>query len=289
MEDTCGIVVADKPSGWTSFDVVAKLRRVYGTRQVGHTGTLDPMATGVLVVLVGRAAKAAEYISAGRKVYDARLHLGVVTDTQDITGEVLESSEVDVSADDVSAAAAGFLGEYMQTPPMYSALKRGGEKLVNLARRGVTVEREPRRVEIYSISASPTERVNEYALSVACSGGTYVRTLCADIGEKLGCGGCMSSLRRLETCGFSLRDAHTIEEITADPGKCLLPTERLFAGFPALTLGAAEEARVRNGQRVAVGNGIADGVRVRLCGREGFFALGEITDGRVRSVKLFVL
>ncbi len=283
-----GVAVVDKPAGWTSFDVVAKLRRVYGTRQIGHTGTLDPMATGVLVVLIGRAAKAAEYVSAGRKVYGARLRLGICTDTEDITGSIINEKSVSVTADEVREAAGRFAGEYMQTPPMYSALKRGGEKLVDLARRGITVEREPRRVQIYSISVGETERADEFALTVACSGGTYIRTLCADIGKALGCGGCMSELRRYETCGFTLSDAHTIEEIASSPEEFLLPTERLFYELPVLTLDADGERRIRCGQRVN-GAGYGNGERVRLCGEGGFFALGEAEDGQVRSVKLFVL
>ncbi len=286
----CGAVVVDKPEGWTSFDVVAKLRRIYGTRQVGHTGTLDPMATGVLVVLVGRAAKAAEYISAGRKVYRARLRLGITTDTEDITGTVLSARECAASIDEVRAAAEKFRGDIMQTPPMYSALKRGGEKLVDIARRGETVEREPRPVTVYSLDVSPTERADEYELLVSCSGGTYIRTLSADIGEALGCGGCMSALRRLETCGFSIGDAHTIEEIESSPRACIKDVGSLFADLPAVTVGRADEARLRNGQRLRLREeGSFLSGRVRLCGEDGFFALGEAADGSVRSVKLFVL
>ena len=291
VNEPCGVVVVDKPRGMTSFDVVVKLRRAYGTRRVGHTGTLDPMATGVLVVLVGRAAKAAEYISAGRKVYEAVLRLGMTTDTEDITGEVLTTSSDIPTEMDVRKAAESFLGEYMQTPPMYSAKKRGGEKLYDLARRGVTVEREPCRVEIYGISAAETERNDEYDLSVACSGGTYIRTLCADIGARLGCGGCMAALRRTETCGYGIESAHTIEEIESSPEKCILPLEGLFAQLRCVVLDAENERRIRCGQAVsAVGasNGV-DGERVRLSGADGFFALGEVRGGSVRSVKLFRL
>lgn len=286
--EPCGVVVVDKPAGMTSFDVVAKMRRAYGTRRVGHTGTLDPMATGVLVVLVGRAAKAAEYVSAGRKVYDAVLKLGVETDTEDTTGSVTATCEVTVTEEEVRAAAESFCGEYMQTPPMYSAKKRGGEKLYDLARQGVTVEREPCRVEVYSIEVTGTERTDEYALRVSCSGGTYIRTLCADIGARLGCGGCMASLRRLETGGFDIREAHTIEEIESAPDESLFPTESLFSGLRSVTLGEKDEFRIRNGQSVRI-DGAADGERLRLCGRDGFFALGEAGDGRVRQIKLFVI
>ncbi len=283
-DGACGVAVVDKPAGITSFGVVAKMRRIYETRRVGHTGTLDPDATGVLVVLIGRAAKAAEYVTAGVKRYDAVMRLGMTTDTEDVTGEIVTSGEAVPPSGEVIAAAESFAGEYMQTPPMYSALKRGGEKLVDLARRGITVQREPRRVEIYSIKARPTGRADEYSLSVSCSAGTYIRTLCADIGSRLGCGGCMASLRRTETCGFGIADAHTIEEIVADPSSYLLPTETLFASLPQMRVAGANEKKIKNGAAVSVD--CADG-RVRLYDDGGFFALGEISSGGMRAVKFF--
>lgn len=285
-EEKCGVAVVDKPAGWTSFDVTAKLRRVYGTRRVGHTGTLDPMATGVLVALVGRAAKAAEYVSAGRKIYEARLRLGVVTDTEDITGDVISTSERLPDPKEVADAARGFVGEYLQTPPMYSAKKRNGERLYELARRGMSVEREPVAVTIYGLTVSETERADEFALRVVCSGGTYIRTLCADIGARLGCGGCMSALRRTETGGFEIGSAHKIEDIERDPDACLLPVETLFSGLPSVVLDADDERRIRCGQTLDV-VGVAG--RVRLYGAGGFFALGNVTGGRLRMIKLFVL
>ncbi len=286
--EVCGVVVVDKPRGMTSFDVVARLRRIYGTRRVGHTGTLDPMATGVLVVLIGRAAKAADIIPAGRKVYSARLRLGLTTDTEDITGSLLSECGEIPGPQAVAAAAAGFLGEYMQTPPMYSAKKRGGEKLYELARRGLTVEREPCRVEVYDIGVTPTGREDEYELYAAVSGGTYIRTLCADIGERLGCGGCMAALRREETCGFVLGDAVTIEELEADPEGALLPTESLFAGMRALTLTYEETRRIRCGQALPA-EACGEGERLRLYCDEGFFAVGEAHGGRVRAIRQFLL
>lgn len=288
LTEPMGAVIVDKPAGMTSFDVVARMRRIYGTRRVGHTGTLDPDATGVLVILVGRAAKAAEYITAGKKQYIATLRLGITTDTEDTSGKVLTESDRIPETAEVIAAAESFLGEYMQVPPMYSALKRDGEKLVDLARRGITVEREARRVEIMSISCTPTERKDEYTLLVTCSHGTYIRTLCADIGAKLGCGGCMSSLRRGETGGFTLADAHTIEEIAEAPEKYLLGTESLFAHLRKTSFEGERERRIKNGLSVPVG-GYTDGERLRLYAGGEFFGLGEVRDGKVKCIKFFVI
>ena len=286
-DERCGVVIVDKPSGMTSFDVVARMRRIYGTRRVGHTGTLDPQATGVLVVLIGRAAKAAEYISAGRKIYEATLRLGVETDTEDIWGTPISTSDSIPSADDVEAAASAFVGDIMQVPPMYSALKRGGVKLVDLARRGVEIEREPRPVSVYSLEVTKTDRTDEYGLRVVCSSGTYIRTLCADIGRSLGCGGCMSSLRRLESCEYDIGDAKTIEQIESDPDAALMSVETLFSLLPCVYVAGADEKKVKNGVPLHVGS-LRDG-RVRINDADGFFALGEVKDGILRAVKYFVL
>ncbi len=288
LMEPAGAVVVDKPAGMTSFDVVARMRKIYGTRRVGHTGTLDPDATGVLVILVGRAAKAAEYITAGKKQYIATLRLGVTTTTEDSSGEVLTRCEDIPEKGAVIAAAGSFVGEYMQVPPMYSALKRDGEKLVDLARRGITVEREARHVEIMSLTAAPTDRKDEYTLDVTCSHGTYIRTLCADIGAVLGCGGCMSSLRRGETGGFTLADAHTIEEIGESPEKYLLNTESLFFHLREISFEGEREKRIKNGLSLPVG-GFSEGERLRLCGGGEFFGLGEVRNGRVKCIKFFVI
>ena len=286
-DERCGVVIVDKPSGMTSFDVVARMRRIYGTRRVGHTGTLDPQATGVLVVLVGRAAKAAEYISAGRKVYEAMLRLGVETDTEDIWGAPISTSDVIPSEDEVAEAASAFVGDIMQVPPMYSALKRGGVKLVDMARRGVEVEREPRPVSVYSLDVTKTDRTDEYGLRVVCSSGTYIRTLCADIGRALGCGGCMSSLRRHETCGYGLGAAKTMEQIESDPDAALMSVETLFSSLSCVNVAGADEKKVKNGVPLHV-ESVCDG-RVRINDAGGFFALGEVKDGVLRVVKYFVL
>ena len=293
-----GILAIDKPAGLTSHDVVGKVRRLFNTRRVGHTGTLDPMATGVLLVLVGRAAKAAEYLVSDSKVYRATLRLGITTDTEDTTGETLTVSEDIPSPDRVAEVVASFLGTIKQVPPMYSALKVGGQKLVDLARRGIEVEREAREITIHRITCEPIDEKN-YALEVACSSGTYIRTLCADIGKKLGCGGAMAALCRTEAGGFSLSQCHTVEELEAqsadDRLAALLPTESLFASLPALNLPAFYERLSRNGCEIYLKKlGISHpvGTRLRVCSAKGdFFALGEVREypdgAAVKIIKLF--
>lgn len=296
-----GVLIVNKPDGITSHDVVNRVRRLYHTRRVGHTGTLDPMATGVLVILIGRAAKASEYLSADKKTYLARLRLGLTTDTEDTTGAPLTTSDAIPSLGAVEAILPHFRGKILQTPPMYSALKVNGQKLVDLARKGITVERQAREIEIFSLEATPTERTDEFALTVTCSGGTYIRTLCADIGKALGCGGCMAALSRTETSGFSIEGAHTLEELEAlsDPEReaILLDTESLFADLPLLTLPPFFEKLCRSGceiylKKLKPSPDLPVGARVRLSGEEsGFFALGEVgeyEDGvAVKAIKTF--
>lgn len=288
MEQTkeiSGVLVIDKPQGLTSHDVVGRVRRLFHTKKVGHTGTLDPMATGVLVILVGRAAKAAEYLAVHDKSYEAVLRLGVTTDTEDTTGTVLTSFPVTCSEGEVIAAAKRFVGTYWQTPPMYSALKVGGQKLVDLARRGIEVEREPRALTVYALDCKKRED-GDYDLCVTCSSGTYIRTLCADIGAALGCGGAMAALRRIVTGEFSLADCTTLEalEQMSDEERIarLLPTESLFATLPAITLPAFYERLARSGCEIyqsKIGTDYKTGTRVRLCGEDGrFFALGEVRE-----------
>ena len=208
-----GVLAVRKGEGMTSHDVVNRVRRLYNTKRVGHAGTLDPLATGVLVVLVGRAAKACEYISSDRKTYRATLRLGLTTDTEDITGEILTKSDNIPDAEQVKSICREFVGELKQIPPMYSALKVNGQKLYDLARQGVTVEREARDITVFELECQSTESERDYILTVTCSGGTYIRTLCADIGAKLGCGGVMATLERCEACGISLEECHTLDEI----------------------------------------------------------------------------
>ncbi len=296
-----GVLAIYKPCGITSHDVVNKIRRLYGTKRVGHAGTLDPMATGVLVVLVGRAAKACEYISSDRKGYRATLRLGIATDTEDTTGEVLTTSDKIPTADEVRAVCAEFVGKIKQIPPMYSALKVNGQKLYDLARQGVTVEREAREIEIFSLESTPTENEKEYVLDVKCSGGTYIRTLCADIGAKLGCGGAMAALERSEACGISLDECHTlgeIEKMSEDERQLLLlPTERLFEELPEVKLPAFFEKLFRDGCPIyqrKIKTDFDTGTRVRVCTERGdFFALAEVVERKegnaIKSVKIFEL
>ena len=296
-----GVLIVNKPAGVTSHDIVNKIRRLYGTRRVGHTGTLDPMATGVLVVLVGRAAKASEYLAADKKRYRATLRLGLTTDTEDTTGAVLTTSETLPSFEDVLAILPQFRGKIQQIPPMYSALKVGGKKLVDLARQGISVERKAREIEIFELEACATESPCDYVLEVACSGGTYIRTLCADIGQALGCGGAMATLTRTETGGFPLSKSHTVEAIEAmtieERSNLLIPTEQLFANLPSVKLPAFYEKLCRSGCEIyqkKIGTSLATDTRVRICDQSGvFFALGEVRDyengSAIKAIKTFSL
>ena len=297
-KELSGVLLIDKQAGVTSHDVVGRVRRLYHTRRVGHTGTLDPMATGVLVVLIGRAAKAAEYLAVHDKTYEATLHLGITTDTEDTTGTVLTTTPVTATTDEVIATAKGFVGPYLQTPPMYSALKVNGQKLVDLARRGIEVEREAREVTIHALNCTPRED-GDYTLTVSCSSGTYIRTLCADVGARLGCGGAMASLRRLETGGFTLAQCTTTEALEKldDEARAamLIPTEALFSSLDALRLPTFYERLARSGCEIyqsKIHTAYPLGTRVRLCAEDGkFFALGEVREyeqgSAVKPIKAF--
>lgn len=296
-----GVLAVRKGEGMTSHDVVNRVRRLYGTKRVGHAGTLDPMATGVLVVLVGRAAKACEYISSDRKAYRAVLKLGIVTDTEDITGEVLRECAEIPSAERVEEACRAFVGNIKQIPPMYSALKVGGQKLYDLARQGIVVEREAREITVYSLSCEATERADEFVLDVECSGGTYIRTLCADIGAALGCGGAMAALERREACGIGISECATLDELEAmsedERQERLLPVERLFCDLESVRLPEFFEKLFRSGCPIyqkKIKTSFEVGSRVRVCdGNGSFFALGEVIDteerSAVKSVKIFEL
>ena len=301
INEPCGVLVINKPEGPTSHDIVNKIRRLYSTKKVGHTGTLDPMATGVLVVLIGRAAKACEYSLSDRKKYTATLRLGIETDTEDTTGTILNEYPVNATEADVKNMLTSFKGKIKQIPPMYSALKVGGKKLCDIAREGGTVEREAREIEVYSISAEYIND-NDYLLVVECSAGTYIRTLCADIGKALGCGGAMASLERSAACGFSIDEAHTIEEIeelSIEERLALLrPVEEIFAELAAVKLPAFYEKLFRSGCEIYLKKAKLPespvGTRLRMLDSKGnFFALGEIREYEkglaVKSIKLFVL
>lgn len=281
-----GILIVDKPSGWTSQDVVSKLRGVLREKRVGHGGTLDPMATGVLPVFFGRATRAVEFFEHADKTYLATLRLGTVTDTQDTTGTVLETRPAQVSEAQLRAVLEQFTGEIEQIPPMYSAIKVGGKKLYELARSGKEIARKPRRITVYSIELrefSGTDAV----LRVHCSKGTYVRTLCHDVGAALGCGGCMAALQRVQAGAYTLEQSVPLQEIVENPHPeaLLLPTDSLFAAHPAATLNAAQEKRCRNGADFSAE--LRDGTW-RLYGENGaFLALAEATGGRVKTIKSF--
>lgn len=279
-----GIILVDKPQDWTSHDVVGKLRGILHERRIGHSGTLDPMATGLLVVFVGRATRAVEFAEAHSKEYVAGLRLGIATVTQDITGNVLCETEHNIGENDLKSVLSEFQGEIQQLPPMYSAIKVGGKKLYELARKGETVERKPRTVNISKLELVGTEN-DDYILDVCCSKGTYVRTLCNDIGEKLGCGACMSSLRRIKAGNFSISDAHTLTEIAEKPEKYILPVDLLFEEYPALTVNSAQEQKLRNGSIIK--SAAADG-RYRVYGESGeFLLLADVIRGSLKTVKNF--
>lgn len=282
-----GILIIDKPAGWTSMDVCAKLRGILREKRIGHAGTLDPMATGVLPVFVGRATKAVQFAENGRKEYRAVLKLGTVTDTQDTTGAVLEAHPVTVGADEVRAALERFTGELLQLPPMYSALKVNGQKLYDLARQGKTVERKPRAITVYELELLEQSAPDEFALRVVCSKGTYIRTLCHDLGQALGCGGCMAALRRVQAGAYRLADAVTLDEILAhpEPQTLLKPVDSLFSAYPRLTLTPAQEKCCRNGAAFTCKWSAG---RCRVYSPSGdFLALCEVADGKLKTVKSF--
>ena len=284
-----GIIIIDKPAGWTSMDVCAKLRGIFHEKRVGHGGTLDPMATGVLPVFVGRATRAVEFATETRKEYIAGLKLGVVTNTQDMTGEVLETHPAHISRDQLWAVLERFTGDIAQIPPMYSAIKIKGKKLYELARKGQEVERPPRQIHIYELGILdrfPPEGA-DYFLRVVCSKGTYVRTLCHDIGQALGCGGTLYSLRRTMAAGFTLADAVTLEDVQKQGEALLLPADSLFAQHPILLLRSDKtEKRVLNGNPVT-DPGLPDGV-YRVYGQDGaFLCLSRAEGGTLTSIKNF--
>ena len=279
-----GVVIVNKEIGPTSQGVVNRVKRIFGAKKAGHTGTLDPMATGVLPVLIERGVKASEFMLTSNKHYVATLLLGITTDTEDVTGEILTESQDIPAEGEVLSAIESFIGEYKQTPPMYSALKVGGKKLCDLARQGITIEREKRVVKIHSIAAT---RINdrEYSLDVHCSKGTYIRTLCADIGAKLGCGGAMKTLCRASASGFTLEDAHTLEELEnmkeTERDACIFPVEYIFRDLPEVRLPAFFARLAHSGLEIylkKINSELPIGARVRLCDDEGFFALGEVRE-----------
>lgn len=269
----------------TSFDVVGKIRRLYGTKQVGHTGTLDPMATGLLTVLVGRAVKASEYLTEHDKTYVATLKLGITTDTEDISGKRLTQSSDIPGAERVKEVCKSFVGNIKQIPPMYSALKKDGQKLCDLARKGIEIEREARNITVYSLTCSETDKKDEYTLEVSCSKGTYIRTLCADIGKALGCGGVMAALRRTSVGEFSIDNAKTLTELENmtenERNALILDTETLFLGHKKVILPDFFARLCNSGCEIylkKLGLDMNESEKVRLYDKNGFFSLGEVRE-----------
>lgn len=281
-----GIVIIDKPQGWTSQDVTARLRRVFNTRRIGHGGTLDPMATGVLPVFVGRATRGVEFFEHAEKAYETVLRLGMTTDTEDVTGRVLTEAEVRVTEAQVQAVLEQFRGEILQIPPMYSALKVGGQKLCDLARKGKEVERGPRPITIHELTLLG-QGENTLHLRVRCSKGTYIRTLCKDIGRTLGCGGCMQALRRVSAGEYTIEEAVPLQELleTEAPERYLRNVDTMFRNYPAVTLTANQEKRCRNGNAFTLNT--ASGTYRAYSQSGEFLMLAKVEDGTMKTVKSF--
>ncbi len=281
-----GIVIVDKPAGWTSQDVVSKLRGVLQTRRIGHGGTLDPMATGVLPVFVGRATRGVEFFEHADKTYEAVLKLGITTDTEDTTGTVLEQKPVNVTQTEFLECLQQFRGEIQQIPPMYSALKVNGQKLYDLARQGKQVERKSRKITIFELQCLSFDG-NTARLLVHCSKGTYIRTLCKDIGEKLGCGGCMASLRRVQAGAYKIETAVSMEQLIAaeHPEQYLAPVDSLFSQYDKVTLTEKQEVRCRNGNSFSMR--LPEGTYRAYSQSGEFLMLAQVKDGVMSTVKSF--
>jgi len=281
-----GIVIIDKPQGWTSQDVTARLRRVFQTRRIGHGGTLDPMATGVLPVFVGRATRGVEFFEHAEKAYETVLRLGITTDTEDISGNILTQQDAFVTGSQLEEVLAQFRGEIMQIPPMYSALKVNGQKLCDLARKGREVERQPRPITIHELTLLGME-ADGIHLRVRCSKGTYIRTLCKDIGQALGCGGCMASLRRIQAGEYTIDEAVPLQELleSEHPETYLRPVDSMFRQLSAVTLTENQEKRCRNGNSFSVKH--PEGT-YRVYAQNGeFLALSKVENGIMSTVKSF--
>ncbi len=281
-----GIVIVDKPQGWTSQDVTARLRRVFNTRRIGHGGTLDPMATGVLPVFVGRATRGVEFFEHAQKTYETILRLGLTTDTEDITGKVLTQQDAHFTQEEIEAVLEQFRGQILQVPPMYSALKVDGQKLCDLARKGQEVERKPRPITIHQLTFLGFCD-DGIRLRVHCSKGTYIRTLCKDIGEKLGCGGCMAALRRISAGEYAIEEAVPLETLleTENPEQYLRPVDTMFRNYPAITLTENQEKRCRNGNGFSIRK--EDGTYRVYSQNEEFLALSKVENGMMATVKSF--
>ena len=281
-----GIVIVDKPQDWTSQDVTARLRRVFNTRRIGHGGTLDPMATGVLPVFVGRATRGVEFFEHAEKTYETVLRLGITTDTEDISGTVLTQQDAFVTGEQLEQVLQRFRGDILQVPPMYSALKVGGQKLYDLARKGKEVERQPRPITIHELTLLGME-AEGIRLRVRCSKGTYIRTLCKDIGEALGCGGCMAALRRVTAGEYTIEESVPLQQLleTEEPEKYLRQVDTMFRNHAAVTLTEKQEKRCRNGNSFSIN--LPDGT-YRAYGKDGeFLMLAKVDGGVMSTIKSF--
>ena len=283
-----GIIIIDEPAGWTSMDVCAKLRGILKTKKIGHAGTLDPMATGVLPVFVGQATRAVSFAEGGEKEYVAGLRLGLATNTQDTEGQTLTQSPVAVGREELEAVLPRFTGEISQIPPMFSAIKINGQKLYDLARQGKEVERKARVVTIFALEVVEQVSETDYILRIRCSKGIYVRTLCHDIGQALGCGGCMFSLRRTMAAGFTLDESVTLEQMQEGGEALLRPTDSLFRDRPDYRLKTErQEERCRNGNPFFIQENLPEG-EYRIYGREGaFLCLSRLQGDTMTSLKNF--
>lgn len=284
-----GIIVLDKPNGKTSHDMVNFVRRLTGVRRVGHTGTLDPMATGVLPICIGSAAKVSDMLTATDKRYRAELVLGITTDTEDISGKVIKKQEVSVSENDIIKAVSGFAGKINQIPPMYSAVKRNGKKLYELARQGIEVERAAREITIHSIDILDISK-DRLTIDVHCSKGTYIRTLCADIGDKLGTGACMTSLRRTAAGMFTIDNAYTPTELEEKHGEIeslLIAPDGVFADYPAIYLNEKQTRSIVNGVRMTWRDGVENQCYRLYNEKREFLCVSRCVDGKLQLEKSF--
>lgn len=289
-----GVVVLNKPKGKTSHDMIYFMRRTAMQKRVGHTGTLDPNATGVLPICLGNATKASDYIANGRKKYLAHIHFGIVTDTEDLCGNILEKKEVaSFSEDEFLSVLNSFIGNIKQIPPMYSAVKINGKKLYELARKGETVNRNAREICIYSIDLKEFDTQNKSAvIEVCCSKGTYIRTLCSDIGKALGCGACMGDLKRIQSGVFDIDDSYTAEMIERaaennELEKLIIPTDKLFEEFRAVFVEKKDEFKVRNGMPLSGFDGY-EGEKVRIYGQNNnFLCISQMQNGILKMLTSF--
>ena len=287
-----GIIVIDKPFGKTSHDMVYFVRKLTGIKKVGHTGTLDPAATGVLPVCIGNATKVCDMLTNADKTYRVSFVLGMITDTQDAEGEILTEQPVTVSKEEIVGAIESFVGEISQVPPMYSAVKVGGKKLYELARAGVEIERKERRVTIKNIEIEDID-MTEYivTMTVECSKGTYIRTLCEDIGLKLGCGAYVNTLRRIKSGVFEIRDSKTLDELFAkkDAGEldgCSISTEKLFMDYPQVRVSGKRAEMVKNGVSINF-DGLEENKLYRVYEDAEFIAISRAKEGKLGLEKAF--